>query len=270
MKIFKKIRREIFLGLSKMALKGTTVSGGNKKIKIPLKNGMGGALFLRDDKWRKMVFSLVPDDKKNVVLDVGVNIGQSLLDFMTETPTVQYYGFEPNAACVFYVNDLIHRNEFWNCSVLPVGLNNKNEMLTLLTKRWADASGSVVQRSVINQRRLVYTIHGDEFISREKIEDIRMIKIDVEGFEYEVMTGLNETIKKNRPLIFCEINIWGRNVEEMNSFLASLDYGIISRNEMSESYKIEKLHDPNRSWGDYLFVPKKDLDVILEQLSKKL
>ena len=49
-----------------------------------------------------------PDD--GAFIDVGANVGQTLLDILSSHPTAQYIGFEPNPSCVFYLQSLIKLN----------------------------------------------------------------------------------------------------------------------------------------------------------------
>ena len=39
----------------------------------------------------------------------------------------------------------------------------------------------------------------------DEISPVSVIKIDVEGYEFELLRGARETIKKDRPLIVCEV-----------------------------------------------------------------
>ena len=45
----------------------------------------------------------------------------------------------------------------------------------------------------------------DELISNLKLDRINFIKIDVEGFEHNVLKGMIKTLKIFKPTIFCEI-----------------------------------------------------------------
>ena len=47
---------------------------------------------------------VLPND--GAFIDVGANVGQTLLDTLNAHPMVQYIGFEPNPSCVFYLRTL--------------------------------------------------------------------------------------------------------------------------------------------------------------------
>jgi len=72
-----------------------------------------------------------------------------------------------------------------------------------------------------------------------KIKDkIDFMKIDVEGFEKDVLTGAYNTIKNNMPLMWVEIRNW--NKEFVFKYFENLNYD-----------KGIKLYES----GDYLFIP---------------
>ena len=59
--------------------------------------------------------------------------------------------------------------------------------------------------------------------------DISFIKIDVQGYEFEVLKGSVDTLKKNNPIICIEE--YKENLNESNEidFLKSLNYCVIDR-----------------------------------------
>jgi FkbM family methyltransferase len=48
----------------------------------------------------------------------------------------------------------------------------------------------------------------DDWTRENNIENLDFVKIDVEGFEYEVITGMKKSIKKFDPIVFIEFNSW--------------------------------------------------------------
>lgn len=62
-----------------------------------------------------------------------------------------------------------------------------------------------------------------------KLNDCGLIFLDVEGFEYEVLLGSIETIKKYKPTIFLEVcppwlGRYNASPETLSSFLTSINY----------------------------------------------
>ena len=54
--------------------------------------------------------------------------------------------------------------------------------------------------------------------------DVNFIKIDVEGFEMQVLSGLEQTIRRCRPALFVEVQ--NTNMVEFNKYLASVGYRV--------------------------------------------
>ena len=81
--------------------------------------------------------------------------------------------------------------------------------------------------------------YGIQKVIELNLDNISVIKIDVEGFELEVLTGALETIRKNKPVIILEI--WPDNKEKYLTWFT---------NNLPE-YDIESLN----GW-DWLLKPK--------------
>ncbi len=256
MRILAKLRREILIGLSRIGLKQATVYRDDKKFKIPLINGMGRFLFVTYEPWRKKVLRTIAKMNLGTVLDIGVNVGQTMLDMKEIIPEANYYGFEPNPACIFYTNELIRLNGFTNTSILPFGLGERSELNTLNSSRWDDASSSVLPRDGDTYSSVVYIKQGDEFIESEGIENISFIKVDTEGFEFQVLKGLKQTILKNQPIIFCEVFAGKDENRDLYDFLKELDYQVYEQDTEFQLKKMDQDNIFNNPCHDYIFAPR--------------
>ncbi len=144
-------------------------------------------------------------------IDVGVNIGQTLLKLRSVNNKISYIGFEPNSTCVFYSNELIQANNFTDCVIIPTGIANINGVLKLnfYSESVSDPSASIVknfrpsQEVKYSQYIPVNTI--DNLENSVKIKNVEAIKIDVEGAELEVIESLKKLIAINQPVILIEI-----------------------------------------------------------------
>jgi FkbM family methyltransferase len=111
-------------------------------------------------------------------------------------------------------------------TVLPVGLGSADgELRISVDPTGADNNAliSVEGNAVVPIRRL------DDVVAELGIDDITLIKIDVEGFEPEVLKGGRETIRHMLPVIFAEFNrermrINGFTMDESWDFLGSCGY----------------------------------------------
>ena len=72
----------------------------------------------------------------------------------------------------------------------------------------------------------------DNFIDNNRIENVDLIKIDVEGAEYNILNGMRKTLERFHPLIFLEIHPtmisqFGHNVDEVIGILEEFNYSIL-------------------------------------------
>jgi FkbM family methyltransferase len=75
------------------------------------------------------------------------------------------------------------------------------------------------------------TISLDNFIKKKKIKNQIIIKIDVDGFELDVLKSCKNFLKKNDTIIFMEyapyaLKEYGSSIKEFTNFLQQLDYKI--------------------------------------------
>ena len=144
-------------------------------------------------------------------LDVGVNLGQTLVKVKALDAQRDYVGLEPNPSCVFYVSELIKENHFERCMVLPVGLYTRDCILPLLmfAKGQVDSAASVIQHFRAEQqivsRRFVPVFSFESLEEQVGRRSIGICKIDVEGAELEVVNSLIQVIGRDRPIIVLEV-----------------------------------------------------------------
>ncbi|MBU0485946.1 MAG: FkbM family methyltransferase [Proteobacteria bacterium] len=155
--------------------------------------------FMRD------AFAALPREEA-VFLDVGANIGNHSL-FMSKYATT-VHSFEPYAPARNILENKIKINQLKNIIVHPVGLSSKNETIPFYPPNLANlGTGSFEKEYCADNEQAAVSLMvvvGDEEIAGNKITGISLIKIDVEGHERQVIDGLNQTIKDNRPIVIFE------------------------------------------------------------------
>ena len=246
----------------------------NHRFSIPfIGSKMGTENVLLAEAWFTDIFQQLKKviSREECFVDVGMNVGQTLLKVRSVDSTIRYIGFEPNVVCVQYLYKLIRINNIEDIRIFPVGLGSNSEILTLYADNEFASGASMIKFFRQNQNiKFEYNtpvFNGDVVL---KNEPVGIMKIDVEGFELNVLKGIVDTIKTNRPFIICEILPNYNNEEtdrfkrqlELERLLLSLDY-VISRIHESES-KVERL-DAIGSFSsmdetNYLFIPSEKLD----------
>jgi FkbM family methyltransferase len=185
-----------------------------------------------EDKSHDVLMGLVNPDF--TILDIGTNIGSTLLQFANLTNEKgKVFGFEPDPINYKECVKNIGLNNFKNITVENIGLGNEKGSFNLVVDTETNRGGNRIsfdnetQKSstIINVERL------DDWIQNKNISKVDLIKIDVEGFEMNVLKGGLETIKKFKPLLFIELDDnnlkqVGSTAEELIEFLEDLGYSI--------------------------------------------
>jgi FkbM family methyltransferase len=150
-------------------------------------------------------------EKDGLFIDVGANVGQSLLKLKSVSSTAKYIGFEPNPSCVFYMTHLIKKNFFHDVLLIPVAISDKNEIKNLVfySESETDSAASVLpefrKSDKIKKTEFIPSMNIDSLSSIINMDDCSVLKIDVEGFELEVIKSFSTIIKKSFPFIIMEI-----------------------------------------------------------------
>jgi len=207
---FRSLRR---IGILKYLNINIRTTVNNCQVLIPIINEKGLTNYLElSEIW---MIDLVQKLFKNSIVDgcfvdVGMNIGQTLIKIKSIDPDIDYIGFEPNPNCVYYLKKLVKANNYLNIKILPIAISDKTEITELFLNNFSeiDSSASMIKdfRSPINGTKTLQ-IPAFKFADIEYFipDKIGLLKIDVEGAELEVLNSFIERVTKDRSLILIEI-----------------------------------------------------------------
>lgn len=198
-RVLEKLTR--FLGDKPAALSGS-------ELRTPRVAGMQASVT---EPWMTQLLGSLLPARTGVFLDIGVNLGQTLLKVKAIDPQRPYAGFEPNPACVFYLNELIAMNQIQEASIYPVALAEETGLLhlDLYNDSPADSAASIIPnfRSSKGQTRSLW-VPAFRFADVNDAllqQSVAFIKIDVEGAELDVCRSLEARIRADRPVVLLEI-----------------------------------------------------------------
>lgn len=200
---------------------------------------------------------LKPD---SIVVDIGANIGLHSVAFAAAVPHGSVISVEPSPAT--YLQLLRNVAPLGNVMTLNCALSSNTGVTNFYVSTDSAYSG-IKDTGLKNVSKLIripcYT--GDQVISSLRVGRIDFLKIDVEGFETEVIRGLEEMIREFRPVIFCEI-FGGKSSNpdptETISLLIEKGYrAYVIRDGQLETFKS---HDD--SYYNYLFVATERIDAV--------
>ncbi|MBL7726090.1 MAG: FkbM family methyltransferase [Dinghuibacter sp.] len=139
-----------------------------------------------------------------VMFDVGANVGHHTLYMSPYCSKI--YSFEPNPDSYGKLMEKITVNRIEHVTAFPFGLSTTNETLNFYVPEITNSgSASFEDRSSWGHRKITAEVKiGDEAVAAAGIARLDLVKIDVEGFEKNVLEGLKGTIARFRPLVFFE------------------------------------------------------------------
>lgn len=161
--------------------------------------------------------SLFPDIEGALYLDVGANRGQSIDAILMKKKDIRIHLFEPNELLFKKLQDRFCGKE--GIVMHNFGLGDKDTEKTLFVpfyKKWMfDGLASFNEEDPRNYLKEGIFGYRDQFLTLQKVTsqlktldelnlDPFFIKIDIEGYEYNVLKGGEQTILKYEPILLIE------------------------------------------------------------------
>lgn len=141
-----------------------------------------------------------------ICLDIGANIGLTAILMSHYNKQGKVYAFEPSPINLQHLHNNIKVNNIKNTSVLESAVGNVNGF-TNFNLPVIGAHSTVNREKLKDQNYAKVQISTlDKWVDAQNIDQIDLIKIDVEGFEPQVLKGAIQTIIKHKPNIWMEFN----------------------------------------------------------------
>jgi len=216
-------------------------------------------------KWNKkegdFVFfrNMVPDG--GIILDIGANIGAMAVHLARTHKNSQIIAFEPIPDNVRCLKKVVGHYKLNNITLIESALGEKAGTIEMVmpVNKSARLQGlshvlhqSITENNEGNKFVTPITTLDDFFKNKNITDAVTAIKLDVENFEYFVLKGAENTIKKFKPLIYCEL--WD-NKNRLDCFTLMKEHG----------YTIKVLHNNELIDFDHLLHKTQNFFFIPEQ-----
>lgn len=209
-------------------------------------------------------------DRTRASIDVGANIG--VYTYLLSKYSTHVHAFEPNPKIYRYLTT-------WkrgNVTTYDFALSDRSSQGVLRVPR--TRGGYSNQRATLSEKCVVADAeeYGVMPIKTLKLDDLDLrnigfIKIDVEGHEFEVLSGATETIAREKPVMLVEIEerYNGIRIEEGIERVEAMGYlGFALFQDMSlkklDFFDPEKNHrkciqdeDQSEYIFNFIFMPRK-------------
>jgi FkbM family methyltransferase len=160
----------------------------------------------------QLALKMLLDKSGGVVLDIGANLGTFCVPLARKVPKHKYHAFEPQRIVNYQLCANVIINGLDNIHTYELALSDRDDQINLVmpdyTKETNIGAFSIDKEVRENEYECstVSTTNRIDLIPLDSLsfDNIRLIKIDVEGHELEVIKGGIETIKRNNypPIIF--------------------------------------------------------------------
>lgn len=178
----------------------------------------------------EMVMKLIKS--KDVVFDVGSNIGWYAINILLARKDTIVYCFEPIKSSYSYLIKNFKLNNLKADKAYNCGLSDENKKVKFYFDIECAMASSMsnLRKNKATMTELRQVKRMDDFVSKlPSFKKLDFIKCDVEGAELLVFRGGLETIKKFQPIIFTEmLRKWskkfGYHPDDIINLLGSLGY----------------------------------------------
>jgi len=227
------------------------------EILVPLDDWVGRALFYIGDLDPKLSWLCRRLLRQgDTMLDIGANIGvMSLIARELVGPAGAVHAIEPQPRLVEMLRESANRNKFENLYVHQCALGREDQTLDLAVPHYNGGAASLI-RSLSEYKRVtrvpVAVKHTSTYLDSLNLDRIRLMKIDVEGFEAQVIEGGMRYFEAHRPdSIVFELNDHSVTFFEQPvvRLLQTIDYEFLNIPKVRLRMRLEPLVREDQAYG---------------------
>ena len=136
------------------------------------------------------LLNLINFKNDDIIIDIGANTGDLHIYLSSINQNLNYFGFEPAKIEFICLNSNINdKGESINFAA-----GNRNEEILFYYKPETGDS-SIVKMNNYQESYLIKTVRLDDWILEKKFRGIKLLKLEAEGFEPEIIQGLVNSLK---------------------------------------------------------------------------
>jgi len=200
-------------------------------------------------------------DTGDTVIDVGANWGIHTLYLSTLVSKVgRVLAFEPFSEAFIELEWHIRKNKCANVNAHQIAIGDNNGKANFFLGN-SESTGTLIntdlQTDLIDEPMIVNIRTLDSILEELDINNIKLMKIDVEGAESKVLMGATSTIEKYKPYLVIDLHKPEQDV-------------MVTRFLTERGYKLERLKgppikrtdvgwpDPDGVWGSIVDLPSSE------------
>jgi len=180
-----------------------------------------------------------------VALDIGANVGAHALPMAKLVgPSGKVYAFEPTDWAFGKMTKNASLNPDLQSSLFPMKMilsDLKSDMPKHIYSSWKLESGEThpIHGGHLNSVGNSEVASLDSIVKTLGLKKIDLIKLDVDGFEFKVLSGGAQMLSEMRPKMILEVTPYsleeqGDSLEALIAFMAKLNYRFYTENGKQE------------------------------------
>jgi len=192
----------------------------------------------------------------DTVIDVGANIGVTVLLFKKYIgASGKIYAFEPDPKVFGYLQSNIEMNKLENIHLFNCALGEGRKKVYLQMHEKADTGNAITLNK--EDGLMVDMDCLDDVANEHRIDAVRLLKIDTEGYEKYVLLGGRALLSRTDVVIFeailenCER--FGYHLQEVVEFLEHLKFQVYCFNTDAVSFEEVNIEHYISNSGMYLY-----------------
>ena len=148
-----------------------------------------------------------------VVIDVGANVGVSVIVMSDANPGIRIHAVEPVPSTFDLLRRNVERNTTGNVAAYQLAISDREGEVAFHDSGNSSANHIVNEAHIASEHFAnlgspVRSTTLDAFVRENGIAQVDFVKIDVEGFEIDVLNGMTDTIARFKPVVSMEFNTW--------------------------------------------------------------
>ena len=148
-----------------------------------------------------VLISKVQEDA--VIIDIGAHIGVWSRKLASIARRGQVFAAEPSETTFGYLK--MNTEKYDNIEAIEIAFSDTNGYVGFVENADSAAQRHLMTLSGEEESlRTVDVMRLDDWVTARKLRRLDLIKVDVEGFEEEVLSAAIETIKRFKPIIIFE------------------------------------------------------------------
>ena len=179
-----------------------------------------------------------------IIFDCGANVGTSVIFFKKYFPKSVITAYEPDPSIFLYLKQNVAANKCDNVELVNAAVWNEKTTL-LFHSEGADGGNITADKSSINQIEVQALVLKDEIAKQERVD---LLKIDIEGAEYQVLEHCQSVLRKVEN-IFLECHSFSSDTQKIQDILAILNksgfrYFILNESRRKQPFVNTSLEKP--------------------------